>query len=46
MLIFFNWIGLGIVVLGFFVGIAYDSAVGGRSGLLAAAIEMVAMDLI
>ena len=46
MLIFFNWIGLGMVVLAFLVGIVFDSAVGGRSSLLAAAIVMVAMDII
>ena len=46
MILFYNWVGVGMVALGAAAGFLLDAAIGGRSGLLAAAITMASADLI
>jgi len=45
-MIFYNWVGVGMIVLGVAAGFLFDSLMGGRSGLLAATITMASADLI
>lgn len=46
MLIFFNWIGIGMVILGVFLGYIANTFIGGNIGILVAGLAMAITDFI